>query len=120
LSIAALRGSRVARGLFWAAALFAFVMAVLPHPPDLIFHPSDKIQHVTAFAVLGALAAWAFPLTALPALVVRLSLFGALIELCQAIPALNRDSDPIDWIADTLACVLVLLLVAWRRRRPKD
>jgi hypothetical protein len=50
----------------------------------------------------------------------RLSLFGALIELCQAIPALNRDSDPIDWIADTLACGLVLLLVAWRRRRPRD
>ena len=111
------KGSPIARALFWAAALFAFVMAVLPHPPGLPFHPSDKIQHVTAFAVLGGLGAWAFPATALAALVVRLSLFGAIIELCQAIPALHRDSDVIDWAADTIACGLVLLLVAWWRRR---
>jgi hypothetical protein len=119
LSIAALRGSRAARGLFWAAAVFAFVMAVLPHPPDLPLHPSDKIQHVVAFAVLGVLAAWAFPASALTRLVVRLSLFGAAIELCQAIPALHRDSDPIDWIADTIACGLVLLVVGWLRRRSR-
>lgn len=110
------KGSRAARALFWAAALFAFVMAVLPHPPDLIFEPSDKVQHMTAFAVLAALGAWSFPATGLAALAVRLSLFGATIELIQAIPALNRDSDPVDWIADTIACALVLLFVAWRRR----
>jgi hypothetical protein len=51
--------------------------------------------------------------------VVRLSLFGAAIELAQAIPALHRDSDIIDWIADTIACGLVLLLVAWLRRRAR-
>jgi len=92
-------------------------MAVLPHPPGLPLHPSDKIQHVTAFAVLGGLGAWAFPQAAVMALAVRLSLFGAVIELAQAIPALHRDSDPADWVADTIACGLVLLLVAWRRRR---
>lgn len=110
------KGSRSVRATFWGAALFAFVMAVLPHPPGLPLHPSDKVQHVTAFAVLGLLGARAFPATALGALVVRLSLFGAAIELFQAIPALHRDSDVLDWIADTLACGLVLLLVAWRRR----
>jgi VanZ family protein len=119
LNVAGLRGSRIARALFWAAALFAFVMAVLPHPPDLPLHPSDKIQHVIAFAVLGALAAWAYPASAPTRLVVRLSLFGAAIELAQAIPALHRDSDIIDWIADTIACGLVLLLVAWLRRRAR-
>jgi hypothetical protein len=120
LKLAGLRGSRTARGLFWAAALFAFVMAVLPHPPDLPLQPSDKIQHVIAFAVLGVLSAWAYPATALARLVVGLSLFGALIELCQAIPALHRDSDPVDWLADTIACGLVLLLVGWLRRPPRD
>jgi VanZ family protein len=110
-------GGRAVRGLFWAAALFAFVLAVLPHPPGLPLHPSDKVQHVVAFAVLGGLGAWAFPATALAALVFRLSLFGALIELVQAIPALHRDSDVVDWVADTLACALVLGLIAWRRRR---
>jgi VanZ family protein len=117
LSLADLRGSRAARGLFWAAALFAFVMAILPHPPNIPLHPSDKIQHVTAFAVLAALGAWAYPSARLRALALRLSLFGALIEIVQAIPVLHRDSDVVDWIADTLACSLVLLLIWWRWRR---
>ncbi len=42
-----------------------------------------------------------------------LSLFGAFIELVQYIPALHRDSDPIDWIADTAAAALVLIFLHW-------
>jgi VanZ family protein len=105
------------RLLFWAAATFAFVMAVLPHPPQLPVEPSDKVQHVIAFATLGLLGAWAFAETALLQLLLRLSLFGAAIELFQAIPALHRDSDVKDWIADTLACGAVLLVVRWLRAR---
>jgi VanZ family protein len=105
------------RLLFWAAATFAFVMAVLPHPPHLPLEPGDKIQHVTAFATLAALGAWAYRRTALLQLLLRLSLFGAAIELFQAIPALHRDSDVKDWIADSIACALVLLIVRWRRGR---
>jgi len=105
------------RLLFWAAAIFAFVMAVLPHPPHLPIEPNDKIQHVAAFATLGALGAWAYAHAALLQLLLRLSLFGAAIELVQAIPALHRDSDVKDWIADTLACGLVLLTIWWRRSR---
>src|SRR5438094_451884 len=41
------------RVLFWAAALFAFVMAILPHPPELPGNPSDKLQHMAAFAPLA-------------------------------------------------------------------
>jgi VanZ family protein len=111
------RGSRAATALFWAAALFAFVMAVLPHPPELPGHPSDKIQHVTAFAVLALLGSWAFPKLRSLSLIFRLSLFGAAIELVQAIPVLHRDSDVLDWIADTIACALVLFAVQWWRRR---
>ena len=48
----------VRRLLFWAAAIFALVMAVLPHPPELPGDPSDKLQHVAAFATLGLLGAW--------------------------------------------------------------
>jgi VanZ family protein len=105
------------RLLFWAAAAFAFVMAVLPHPPELPGNPSDKLQHVAAFATLGLLAAWAYLEAPVLRLLGGLSLFGALIELAQAIPALHRDSDVKDWIADTLACGLVLLLIHWRRTR---
>ena len=107
------------RALFWAAAAFAFVMAVLPHPPQVPGEPNDKVQHITAFATLALLGSFAYPATALISLLVRLSLFGAAIEVVQAIPALHRDSDFWDWVADTAAVSVVLLLVWWVRRRPK-
>jgi VanZ family protein len=105
------------RLLFWAAAFFAFLMAVLPHPPELPGNPSDKLQHVAAFATLGVLGAWAYAEASILQLAAGLSLFGAVIEVVQAIPALHRDSDVKDWIADTLACGLVLMLIYWRRNR---
>lgn len=103
--------------MFWGAAAFAFSMAVLPHPPQVPLSPSDKVQHIIAFATLGLLAAWAYSATPVVQLVVRLSLFGAAIEVVQAIPVLHRDSDVLDWLADTAAAGLVLLLVAWLRGR---
>ena len=101
------------RSLFWAAASFAFVMAVVPHPPELPGSPSDKIQHVVAFIALGLLANWAYRKVSPLKLILGLSLFGAFIELVQAIPALHRDSDPLDWLADTLACGIVLVGLRW-------
>ena len=109
------RGSRTSRALFWAAFGFAFVMAVLPHPPAIPGAPNDKLQHVTAFAALALLGSFAYPAAPLGRLLVRLSLFGALIELVQAIPSLHRDSDVWDWLADTIAAGAVLLLVGWAR-----
>jgi VanZ family protein len=105
------------RLLFWAAATFAFVMAVVPHPPEFPGEPNDKIQHMVAFATLGLLGACAYVRVSLLQLLVGLSLYGAVIELVQAIPALHRDSDVKDWIADTLAAGVVLLLVRWWRSR---
>jgi len=117
LKLAEWQASRAARALFWAAAAFAFVMAALPHPPHIPGNPNDKLQHVTAFATLALLGSFAYPATALVQLLIRLSLFGAAIEVVQAIPALHRDSDVWDWAADTVAVIVVLLLVRfWRRR----
>jgi len=63
------------------------------------------------------LGSFAYPLTALLSLLVRLSLFGAAIEVVQAIPSLHRDSDILDWLADTAAVAVVLLIVRmWRAR----
>ena len=105
--------------MFWAAACFAFVMAVLPHPPEVPGEPNDKVQHVVAFATLALLGSFAYPAMALRQLLLRLSLFGAFIEAVQAIPALHRDSDILDWIADTVAVALVALALAWVRRRDR-
>jgi VanZ family protein len=103
--------------LFWAALVFAFVMAVLPQPPQLPGDPSDKIQHIVAFAVLAALAGAAYPRTALLRILAGLSAFGAVIEIVQTVPALHRDGDYIDWIADTLAAAAVLGMAALVRRQ---
>jgi hypothetical protein len=110
---------RAAQPLFWAAAIFALVMALIPYVPHIPGNPSDKIQHIAAFITLSLLGAWAFPGLSLIQLLLRLSLFGAFIELAQAIPILHRDSDPLDWIADTIACIIVLGVIAWWRARPR-
>ena len=111
------RRIRSLRTIFWTAMVFAFVMAVLPHPPQLPGAPSDKVQHIAAFLVLGALASLAYPRTSPVYLATALSLFGAVIELVQLIPALNRDGDPVDWIADTAAAGLMLIFLHWLRAR---
>ena len=111
------RASKTARSAFWAAAAFAFVMAVLPHPPPVPGNPNDKVQHIAAFATLSLLGSFAYPRTKLISLLMRLSLFGAFIEVVQAIPALHRDSDVLDWLADTAAVSVMLLLIRWRRSR---
>ena len=105
------RAGRAARSLFWLATCFAFVMAVVPHPPELPGEPNDKVQHIIAFATLALLGSFAYPRTALIRLLAGLSLFGALIEVVQAIPMLHRDSDLLDWLADTIAVLVVLLVV---------
>ncbi len=92
-------------------------MAVLPHPPEVPGEPNDKVQHITAFATLALLGSFAYPRTALVRLLAGLSMFGAFIEVVQAIPTLHRDSDVLDWLADTLAVVVVLLVVRWWRAR---
>jgi VanZ family protein len=111
------RAGRTARSLFWAAACFAFVMAIVPHPPQVPGEPNDKVQHIVAFATLSLLGSYAYPRTTLVRLLIGLSLFGAFIEVVQAIPALHRDSDVLDWLADTVAVSVVLLIVRWWRSR---
>jgi VanZ family protein len=102
--------------VFWAAATLAFVMAVLPQPPHLPGAPSDKIQHIAAFLVLGVLGGLAYRRVSVLRILFGLSCFGALIEVVQMIPVLHRDADVIDWVADTLSAGIALLLVhMWRR-----
>lgn len=102
---------------FWAALLFAFVMAVLPKPPQLLGAPSDKIQHILAFTTLAALAAAAYPRASLIKIGLLLAAFGALIEVIQAIPALHRDGSFADWFADISAVAIILLFLGFLRKK---
>lgn len=102
---------RIAMVAFWLALIGAFVMAVLPKPPETpIDQFGDKFAHLVAFATLGSLAMLAYGKAARWRILERLSFFGALIEVAQSIPMLHRDCDVRDWIADTLAVLVAVIL----------
>jgi hypothetical protein len=104
----------VFRLLLALALAFSVTMALLPSPPQLV-DAGDKWQHMAAFATLALLGAGAFPDEPLPRIGERLSFLGALIEVAQSIPALHRDCDVMDWVADTAAIAVALLLAAAAR-----
>lgn len=64
-----------------------------------------------AFFTHTVLAGVGWPRTRLSKAALYLSLVGAGIEVVQAIPALHRDSDWRDWVADSLAIFVALLPV---------
>jgi VanZ family protein len=93
------------RWTFFAAAAFALVMALLPKPPHIPGEPGDKIQHMIAFATLGAIAAAGWRDRAILIPFAALAAFGASIEILQMIPSLHRDAEFLDWIADVAAAI---------------
>ena len=102
---------RLLRPLFWLLLAFALTMALLPKPPQLpIDRFGDKFEHMLAFAALAGVANLGWREVPAWRIGLQLSAFGALIELLQAIPALHRDADLRDWIADTLAIVVATLI----------
>jgi hypothetical protein len=105
----------IVRAILWIALGFTLVMALLPQPPALPGEPPDKILHILAFLVLAGLALVAYPTVPRVRLAVALSALGALIEVLQMIPALNRDAQWLDWVADTGAVLLVFVAAALLR-----
>jgi VanZ family protein len=101
------RLSTIAALAFWLCLLGAVTLALLPHPPQ-IKELGDKSQHMIAFGSLALIGSFAFPGMTKTRLGERLSFLGALVEIAQSIPALHRNCDIYDWIADTLAIVVVL------------
>lgn len=102
------RVGRWAKVLFWCALVFSVTMALLPHPPELAADKmGDKFHHMLAFGVMTGLALLAWPQAERLRLIERLSFLGAMIEVAQAIPALQRDCDIRDWVADTLSILIV-------------
>lgn len=104
------RWAASARVTFWAAALFATIMALLPQPPAL--PGGDKLQHMLAFLALTILAQAGWGRRARWTVAFWLSLFGAAIEVAQAAPVLHRDTDFHDWVADSAVILVVTMIFA--------
>lgn len=106
--------------VFWATVAFTFYMAIKPPGGGPGLFPWDKAEHFTAFYVLTAIGAAAYPRRPLWQVGVLLSAFGALIEVVQATPWVHRDADVWDWVADScgiLAVIAPTWLPAWRSWR---
>lgn len=105
------------RTAFWIALIFAVTMALLPKPPAVMGEMGDKYQHMLAFAFLTVLASAGYPRARPLRVAERLSFVGALIEVLQSIPALHRDCQIMDWVADTAAILITLAVVTVFRKR---
>ena len=111
--MSALLDPRLPRAAFFAAAVAAVVLALLPPqnlPPP--FPHADKVQHFAIFLVLGGLARLGFAAAPARLIVERLAFFGAGIEVVQSIPLFRRDCDALDWAADIAGAVLGLALAS--------
>ena len=108
--------SGMRRAIFAVALVATLIAATLPPAVAPTLGASDKINHMAAFVVLGALAAWTWPRTNVLAIAIAMSAFGAVIELVQALPVVGRDAEVADWAADTVAVGITLLIVALVRR----
>ncbi len=99
------------RVLFWAALIFALTMAFLPKPPQIgIERLGDKFSHMLAFATLSGLGVLGFNYASRWRVAERLAFLGAMVEVVQAIPALQRNCDIRDWFADTASILVVMIL----------
>lgn len=107
----------------WQAWIrFVFWLALLPNPPALPRQATDKVQHVAAFAALTFLAALDFQGLRLRVIFVAMAALGMAIEILQMIPALQRDAQASDWLANcatTAATLLLCVALRWLfPRRP--
>jgi VanZ family protein len=91
------------------AVVFVYILwqalAPVPDTPSII--PWDKALHFSAFYVLGGLSAVAFP--RMPPLLIfaGLAAYGGAIEGLQAVPAIGRDPEWLDWAADLAGLLTV-------------
>lgn len=100
--------ARLTRAVFWLSLLGATVVCLMPvaHLPSM-FNWWDKAQHALGFAALTGLGLLGYPAERWR-VAAGLLLFGGFIELAQSATGWRR-GDWLDWLADALGIVVVLL-----------
>jgi hypothetical protein len=92
---------------FWLALVAVLYLAWTPAPP--IVGPDDKTQHMMAFGTLTLLLRLGYPALGWVAVLGWMGALGWLIEIVQLVPALHRQFDGMDWLADMAAVVVALI-----------
>jgi len=109
--------NRRIRVAFWLALAASLWLALAPNVgPKLPPGPWDKVEHFFAFYLLTLFALVAHPGLRRRQAFAGMVAYGALIEALQAIPALNRNADPWDLLADVLGIGAALLPTLVGRR----
>ena len=102
----------LARGIL---ALLIVVIGLYAFSPPTARLPAfswDKADHFCAFFALTGAAVVAFPKTPLVWVALWVSIAGVGIELIQGLPAIHRDCDVWDWVADNIGVGAVMGVVA--------
>lgn len=100
------------QAVVWLVATTILGLALAPAMPDLA-PVNDKVQHMAAFAALTIVACLGYPRAPFRFIFAGLALFGGLIEILQMIPALHRDAEFSDWLADILA--IIAAYTVWKQ-----
>ena len=107
---------RLRLALYAAATLILTYMALAPERDvpgaDLVW---DKAEHASAWTVL-TLAGLVLSTTRRWAIGVFATVFGAVIEVLQAVMPFGRDGNVADWIADVIGVAAAYLLWLIARR----
>ena len=109
---------RSLRVLFWLACIAALAGALGTFvTPTIETNGGDKLLHAGVFYLLALLGVLGYPKAA-PAIVgLGLVVFGGAIELLQAIPALHRDPDIADLVADAIGVTVAIFPLSVARAR---
>ena len=102
---------KIAKVAFWVSVAISLYFAISPVPAPIAQETSDKILHMLAFAAMATCGTIGFPKLSGWRLGLYLSAFGAGIEFVQAVPFLHRDSEFMDWVADTAAAFFVIAVL---------
>lgn len=105
---------RLARAAFWVSILGATVVCLMPVAQlPALFNWWDKAQHALGFVALTSLGLLSYPAERWR-VATGLLLFGGFIELAQSATGWRR-GDWLDWLADALGILAVLVAGSvWR------
>lgn len=78
--------------------------------------PWDKANHALAFLVLTVLVGRGWPRLTAPVVALIMLAAGVAIELVQGLPAIGRDADLWDVVADAVGTGVGLGVLAWLAR----